>query len=279
MNSVIYSTIALVALGVGWFLIARSSKPVSPVVSSVFVQGIGIPMFAIFIPWADPQVSVSSIFPLIFIGVFQAFVMLALFAAMKHGDTGIVLPITDGYAIITTLLGIIFLHDNFSVMKLSGLVLITTGIILISINVTKKIALNKGVIEAVIAAIGNGIFFFLIGVVAKNSTWFVTALGVRIVITLALITIILVKKVDIRAEMKNLEWKFIISGALLDVIGFSFFNISLTVSSVSYSTLMISAQSLMIVILSYSILKEKVSNRQWIGVILALVGLVTLQIN
>lgn len=278
MEGLIFSLLSLVSLGTGWFLISRSTKTISPILSSLLIQLVGIPALLFIIPFIPLDLSIDSIWPILLIGVYESFVMLILFYAMKIGDTGVVLPITDGYAVITTILGVIFLQDEFSRFMALGFILLITGITLISVNITKKLTVKSGVIPALISAVGTGIYFFFIGLALENSNWFTMALFIRISISITLTIILLLKKLDIKSEIKNVEWKYIISGAILDVIGFSFYNIAVTSSTVSYSTIMISAQSLIIVILSYFFIKEKITIKQWIGVIIALFGLIVIQL-
>lgn len=284
MEAFTFSVLALFFLGTAWLFASKVSKDAPPLNSTFLFQLIGIPFFVLLLPWAPHDFAIQSLGPIAFVGVFEALVMILLFYALKIGDLGVVIPITDGYAVITVLLGAIFLSEPITAAKILGLVLIICGITLISTQINKNqlrtlLSLKQGVVPALLTAIGTGVFFFLVGLLARDTSWFIAALGIRIVITLTTFIMLVVSKVRLRELFSNISWKWLILGAALDVIGFSFYNIALAKTEVSYATLMISAQSLVTVSLGYFFMKEKVVSRQWIGIVIALAGLLALQLK
>ena len=129
-----------------------------------------------------------------------------------------------------------------------------------------------------LVAVGTGLYLFLVGLVARGSSWFVTALGIRIAISLTALMLLLVKRVSLKKLWQGVVWQWILPAAFLDVLGFSFYNMVVVQAEVSYATIMISAQSLITVLLGYFVLKEQVVRRQWAGIFLAIGGLVILQL-
>ncbi len=284
MMSFILSLVALVSLGTAWFFAARSSREMDPLSSSFAFQAVGIPFFLLFLPFINVQFNQDIILPIFLIGIFETFVMLALFYAMKIGDIGVVLPITDGYTIITVLLSFLFLNEIPTVFELTGVLLLMTGIFLVSTSINKTdikgfLNLRKGVVPALLVAIGTGVYFFLVGSVAKGGAWFEIALGIRVSISLTALAIILLKSINLKKMSKGIVWKLILPGAFLDVVGFSFYNMAIAQAGVSYSTAMISAQSLISVLLGAIVIKEKVYRQQWIGIFISLFGLLLLQVR
>jgi bacterial/archaeal transporter family protein len=284
MLAFVFSFLALISLAVGWFFAARSSKDMNPLVSTFLFQLVGVPMFLVLLPFAPAGINENIIIPILLIGIFETLVMLLLFKAMKEGDVSVVLPITDGYAVITAIIGVLFLKEILTTGNYIGMFLIFLGITLISTkiskgNLSKILEMKKGVTPALLAALGNGIFFVLVGLAARNSNWFVTALGIRIAISLTAFVILIVKRYDFKKIRQGVSWKWLLPAAFLDILGFSFYNMAVSISQVSYATLMISAQSLVIVLLGFFVLKEKVDRNQWIGVFATLVGLIILQIK
>lgn len=278
MTGFVYSSLALISLGFAWFLIARSTKTISSEFCAFLVQLVGIPFLVFMIPFTDNNLDGKSLTQIVLVGIFESFVMIALFYAMKVGNSGIVLPITDGYALITSILGIALLGEKSTTTKLLGLLILVLGIFFLSINLSKRIELNKGVLWAFVTALGNGLFFFFVGLLSDNASWLVVALGIRITITITFIPILFLRKVKIKKELKNIQWFILAPGAVLDAIGFSLYNLALARSDVGYSTLMISGQSVIIVILSYFVSKEKVTKLQIAGLMLALAGLLLIQL-
>jgi drug/metabolite transporter (DMT)-like permease len=203
---------------------------------------------------------------------------------MKIGDVSVVIPITDGYVIVTVILSMLFLREILPLTGIIGIILIITGISLIStsannLNLSNFFNFRKGALPAFLVAIGTGFYFFLVGTVSRGGNWFEVALGIRVAISLTAFAIILLKKIKLMELFKGIVWKWILPGAFLDVLGFTFYNIAISRAGVSYSTIMISAQSLVTVLLSYFFLKEKIYPRQWAGILTALFGLISLQIK
>ena len=283
MQGFIFASLSLLCLGIGWFFAARSSKDMSPLTSLFLFQLIGIPFFVLLLPWAPSGFDPSFLLPIILVGIFETFVMLLLFYAMRIGDVSVVMPVSGGYAAITMILGAMFLSEALTPGKVSGMALVLAGITLISTQVRTShmksiFSLRKGVLPALGAALGGGIYLFFIGIVVRGSNWFVTALGIRIAISFTALVILFLKRENVKQLFQNVSWKWIIPGALLDVLGFSFYNMAVSVGDVSYATVMISAQSLITVLLGFFILKETIAVRQWLGIGTAVVGLVLLQI-
>jgi drug/metabolite transporter (DMT)-like permease len=284
MVAFIFAILSLFSSAIAWFFAARASKDMGSLRSLFIFQLIGIPFFLFLLPWAPDQISLAnSWLPIMSVGIFETFVMLLLFHALKIGNVSVVIPITDGYAVITAILGFVFLHELITFGRLLGGILIVSGLSLISMKISqsnnlKLVNFNRGAIPAILAAIGTGIFFFAVGVTVRGSNWFVTSLGIRIAISLTAIILLLLKKDSLKGLWKDTSWKWILPAAALDVFGFSFYNIAVSKGDISYVTLIASPQSLITVLLGYIILKEKVSKIQWFGVLLALSGLVSLQI-
>lgn len=214
MTGFVYSSLALISLGFAWFLIARSTKTISSEFCAFLVQLVGIPFLVFMIPFTDNNLDGKSLTQIVLVGIFESFVMIALFYAMKVGNSGIVLPITDGYALITSILGIALLGEKSTTTKLLGLLILVLGIFFLSINLSKRIELNKGVLWAFVTALGNGLFFFFVGLLSDNASWLVVALGIRITITITFIPILFLRKVKIKKELKNIQWFILAPGAV-----------------------------------------------------------------
>lgn len=284
MTTFLFAFSALISLGVAWFFAARASKNMDPLTSLFTFQVTGVPFFLFLLPWAQFEVNFHSIIPIVLVGVFETFVMLLLFRALKLGDISVVIPISDSYVVVTVLLSILLLGESLTSPKIVGMILVMLGITLVSTKIrsselNKVFSIKKGVVSALLAAIGTGIYFFLVGMVVKGSNWFMTALGIRIAISITSFIILIAKRENMKKMWHGVVWKWILPGALLDVLGFSFYNIALSFSEVSYATIMISAQSLVTVLLGYFILKEKIISQQWIGIFTGLAGLIILQLK
>lgn len=276
------ATGSMLSTGVAWFLAGRIAKTVSPLVSTFLFQLIGIPFFILLFPFNTAPFAQVNIPGLLAVGCYETFIMLLLFRAMREGDLSVTLPIIDVYAIVTFALGIIFLHESFTLLKIVGVLIVFAGIVLLSTNVTLKnlgsvFSARRGVLPALLASLGTGVYFFWVTILVRTSGWFYTALVIRIAIAVTALAVLVIKKQVIKKTFVKLPWLWLIVGAALDVVAFSLYNAAVSIAETSYVTIITSTSSLVIVLLSVLILKEKLTRNQAIGVALAVGGLIILQ--
>lgn len=278
--SFILSLLSMLCIGIAWFLAARISKKLSPLGSTLLFQAIGVPFFLFLIPFNHVSLTQVNILGLLAVGVYETFVMLLVFRATKEGDAGIVVPVTNSYSLVTFFLGVMFLGESLTGIKLLAAGLTITGIALLSTDMSKirKIKFKQGILWAVLAAVGGGIYFYFVTILARGSGWFYTALIIRIAISAAAFLILVLKRQVKSLQFPGTPWLWLISGAVLDVVGFSLYNFAVMTAETSKVTVIMSASSLIIVILGAVFLKERLNRFQIAGAVCVVGGLMLLQI-
>src|SRR2546429_6965180 len=283
LTALILSTISMIVSGIVWFVAVKPIRQLGNLLALFLFQLLGIPLFFVFIPFM-PHVSTPPALPQIFLaGAFCAVLMLFLFHANKIGEAAIVNPVSRASVLVTTLLGIFFLHEMPNLFGFIGLVGVLGGIILLSLNLealrnTKSLQLFNGVPHALIFALGIGFYFLWISVLARQDGWFYTALGIRVSVTLVTLAALIVTKQNIRQVFRDVPWKWMLVAAFGDVIAFSFYSIAVSGYQVAYVTIITSASVLITALLAMIFLKEKLQPYQIFGLTIVVLGLIALQL-
>lgn len=275
--------VATCCFGTATFLASKSAKDLGAIQTLFLFQLLGIPAFLFLFPFAPSSVHVQLV-PILVIGIYQGLCMILWFYALKVGNVSIVSPVSEVYSLISVALGVVFLHESVGLLRFGGIGLVFIGVVLLGINFaelkkTKSIALYKGIVPALLYAVGVAIFFFFSVIAARQSGWFVSALGIRSAIVGVAFVILLAQKTQWREMVQNISWGWIGTAGMLDAIGFALFSLASTFSQVSYVTVVISAQSVVTVILSYFFFKEKLKFYQVVGLVGVVLGLVFLQLH
>lgn len=139
--------------------------------------------------------------------------------------------------------------------------------------------LLAGVVPALISALGTGVYFVGVGKSAREVGWFLTAIGIRVIMSIALGLSLGIRKV-VRTQVATngaVPWIFLVAAVVFDVLGFSLYNIAVQSHHVSYVSAITSAASLVTILLSWLCLKEKLARYQLAGALLIVAGLVLVQ--
>lgn len=126
--------IAMVLIGVHYFLVKLISPQVSGPVVGLFGCLVVIPaMFAHIYFTKTPLIPEQPIYLgyTLLIVLLLAVGVLTLYMAIQRGPVSVVMPIYGLNAMITALLGILFLHETVSVEKVLGLILAIAAIVLL----------------------------------------------------------------------------------------------------------------------------------------------------
>lgn len=276
--------IPMVCFGFMWFFTTKATKKMEPLQSLFLFQLIGIPMLLIIFPFASSVSKTIDLPLLIFIGILETFVMGLYFYALRIGELTIIGPINQANILVTFSLGILLLHESLIFFKILGVVAVLIGVILLSLQLhtmkkTKSLRLYRGVLPALLSAMGTGICYIFIDMAAKNSGWYYSALWIRTAITVTIFVIFLLQRKNIAAVFRHVPWGWIIPAAIFDVIGFCSFNYALSKYELSYVSVVIAGAPIITVTLAYLFLKEKLRYYQIIGLILVIFGLISLHLK
>ena len=136
-----------------------------------------------------------------------------------------------------------------------------------------------GVPHAFLSAIGTGLYLYALAIFSRANGWFLTVVTIRVTIATTTFLILLFQRKTLSSLWTQTPWKSIIAAAFLDVVCFSLYNYAISRYEVSSVTIITSLQAAVIVLFSWVVFKEKLNKQQIIGLIVALAGLVSLQLK
>lgn len=282
LQPLLISVIPALLFGTETFFLTKANRTMEVFRAQFIFQLIGIPLLLVIMPFITHQNN-SNISLIIGLGIWETFVFTLYFYALRIGKLAIIGTIFETYIVITVFLAVLFLHESLYLLKVIAILSVLFGIILLGFHLhdfkkTKKVNLLTGVIPALIAALGTGIYFFFVGISSRTNGWYSTALGIRIMIPLTIAAVFLIQRKKLSLLFKDIAWKWIIPGAICDVTAFSIYNYALTRYEVSYVAVIGAAAPIVSTVLAILLLKEKLTIFQIIGFILVIIGVICLNI-
>lgn len=277
------SVFVMVSWGIIGILVAKISRAVGALAAgfSIMLSALLLTIFIWPIFFSIPNVINWKAF--IMLGVLGGGVYALYCRLLRTNKVSIIVPITSTWAFISAGLGIFFLHESVSLLKILSMVLVIFGIVALSINWSsaRKKILSLFSFEtalALLAALGWGLYFFFLSPISKQTGWFLTTLLTRIFVTLTLFLLFLPQLRRKAVFLKKIPWKVLLSAAVLDVFAFTGFNLALSKYEVSFVSVIASASPLITVVLAAVLLKEKTIFIQKVGIALVLIGIIGLQL-
>lgn len=277
------SIFIMVSWGILGVLVAKISRAVGALTAGFLIM-LSALLLTIFIwPIFFSVPSIINWKAFIMLGVLGGGVY-ALYCRLLQTDrVSVVVPITSTWALVSAGLGIFFLRESVNPLKILSIVLVIFGIVILSINwsnVGGKISslFSPKTVPALLAALGWGFYFFFLGPLSRQAGWFFTTLLIRVFVTLTLFLLFLPQLRRKAVFFKKIPWKVLLTAAVLDVFAFTSFNLALSKYEVSFVSVVASAFPLITVILAAILLKEKTNLIQKVGIALAIVGIIGLQL-
>jgi len=226
------------------------------------------------------NVDSKSIIFLVLSGFATGGAWLCYFKALKIGDVNKVVPIDKSSIILTMLLSMIFLNEGFTIVKVCAMILIGIGTFLMIER--KQIASteskgNKWIIYAVLAAIFASLTAILgkIGIENVESN-LGTAIRTIVVLCMAWLIVLTQGK---HKEIKNIDkksWVFLGLSGLATGLSWLCFYSALQQGPVSVVLPIDKLSILVTIAFSFFILKEKLKKLPLIGLIMIVIGTLSL---
>jgi len=204
--------------------------------------------------------------------------LLTFYKALKLGKVGIIAPISNSSVILTILLSIIFFKESFGWMQLFSIILIISGILMISINFndfknSHLFNISSGVPFALISFVLWGFSFFLFKIP-------VTVLGPILTSFIIEFGILIFSIINIKVSKNYLKFPhinmliYIFFVAFFGTIGILFYNLGIKILDVSIISVLSFANPLVSTLYGKFVYNEKLSMLQYIAILLILIGII-----
>jgi drug/metabolite transporter (DMT)-like permease len=217
-------------------------------------------------------------------GVVNTFAMLAMYRSFELGKLSIVAPISASYPALTMLLAAAT-GEHLRPLRFVGLVLILIGVVIVArgeevpgdANAVDEKAppgqRHLGVGWALASALGFGFLFWILGIRAvpvagsAQTVWLI-----RLTCVILTAAVILLWRQPINAPRADAKW-FVLGMGFLDTGAYVLNNYGMRLEQVSVVSVLASLYGAVTVGLAATILGEKITRLQWLGVIGIFVGI------
>lgn len=203
---------------------------------------------------------------------------LLFYKGLELGNISIVSATINLWAVFTMLFAFIFLGQRLSGLQLLGVIMIISGVVLVSLRRSSSLTQNsllEGVRETVAAAILFGIFWNLSDVISDEIGWLTTTVSIKIGIIVFLLLFSLVVKRELTIASTTTQTKqMVVLVGVLEAAAVACFNWGLANGDVILVTPIASALTIVTITLAVVFLKEKLSRVQVLGIAVAVIGII-----
>lgn len=245
------------------------------------------------------RVSVAEVWVLVGVGAVGWLSYLAFYGALAIGPISVLSPIVSGYAAVTALLAVAFAGSHLSAMQAVAVAITIGGAMLASADV-KEILRAKlrrrsvlGVVLALCAMVLLGAFVFGVSYYRRRIGWLGPIFLARGFATLFLLGHVLATSArasgsrgephaiggeDGGLRIRPRVWLYAIVAvlALLDTGGYVCFNLGAGHASTAIVAAASAPYALVPIAMGVSVLRERPTGAQWLGVACVVVGVVVL---
>ena len=225
------------------------------------------------------ELTTKTLIFLILSGVATGLSWLCYFKALQLGNVNKVTPIDKSSTILTMILAMIFLGEKITILKIISIILIGIGTYLMieKKNDNKQAKDNKWLIFA----LGSAVFASLTSILGKIGINAVesnlgTAIRTIVVLIMAWVVVFITKKQNEIKEIDKKSWKFLLLSGLTTGLSWLCYYKALQDGEASIVVPIDKLSIIITISFSYFILKEKLNKKSLIGLILIIIGTLTL---
>ncbi len=278
---IIFAFTAFIAWGFGDFFAQKSIRRVGSWKSLFFDCCFGVFGLLIFVLKDIFLLSIGDMILLSLTSVVAISASLFDFEALKQGKISIIEPIIGLEIPLTVALSFILVHESMNIAQVIIIFFVFIGVILAitehHTELNNKTVFEKGVILALVGAICMALSNTLVGVSSREisplmTIWF-TDFFIAII---CMIYFIITKEYkDIFSKLKS-NAKIIIGHGVFDTSGYVAFAFSTLYIPIAITTTISEGYVALAAFLGLAISHEKIKKHQFIGVALAIMGVIAL---
>ncbi|MCW1968539.1 MAG: DMT family transporter [Anaerolineae bacterium] len=205
---------------------------------------------------------------------------LFFFKGFEKGNVSIIAATMNLWTVFTMFFAFVLMGQRLTAIQTVGVLLIIAGATLASMDWGRirhqPLQLSLGVKEAVIGAFFFGIFWNISELISEEIGWLTTTLLVKLGIVIFLLIFALAKRQTLGRLNSSAKVKamILLMGAI-EVGAVSLVNYGLTIGDAILITPIASALSVVTIMLAVVFLKDRVSKPQGLGIVMAIVDIVT----
>lgn len=286
MNTTIISILLGVAGMFGWgmydFLGGVFAKQIGPFKSLFWSQLAGLGAVCLFLLVSAPIFKISGLAVLLIAvaSILYSAGYLFFFKGLEIGNISLIAATMNLWAVFTMLFAFLFMGQRLSGLQTLGVALILAGVTVASLNWndmrSRTFQLSVGVKETVAGAFFFGVFWNVSEIVSEEIGWLFTTLFVKLGIILFLLVFSLFAKREIGLVKVSSKTKImLVIMGIVEAGAVAAVNYGLTIGDAILITPIASALSIVTIGLAILFLKDKITKLQTLGIITAILGIIT----
>lgn len=283
--AIVGGLVATFGFGLSDFFAKKTIDKIGSVKTLLYTQLVGSFFLITYflIDSSVPEFSPINVLYLFFFAIFNMVGYLALYQAFEKGKVSVVCPISASYPLLAAIVSFLFFGETFGWLKVMALFLVIVGIILASIDlgdIKKKAglgALSKGVPEAMVVFVIFGIYNPFWDRFLSTGGWIFWVILIRIILFVLLVIFIKFKKTGMGVSGGSI-WIWLLIISLFEAVA-TFGNtwgLHASVNTTSIVAALTSTYPVVVAIMAYAFLKEKLKVNQYLGMVLILAGVLIL---
>lgn len=210
---------------------------------------------------------------LILSGISNTLLWIFYFKALDLGTVSKVTPIDKTSIILTLILSSIFLNEKITEIKVFSIILILVGTLLTIKRENKNSKDNKWILYAVLTAIFTSTTTILSKIGIENTNTSLTTFLRTVIVLLVLTAITLIKKKYKNIKKLNKKnYLYIVLSGISTSLSWLFYFASLSIGEASIVFPIEKLSLVVSIIVSCIFLKEKLSKKQILGIVIIVLG-------
>ena len=286
MLAVIFAVFTQVGYGVGDIFAALASRKLGSLIASFWISLFGLLIFSfglILFRENYDDLSLSTVILNIGLAILLGFSFLSFLQALKIGNAPLVGTVAGSFPAVSVIVAIVFFNERPSLIQIATMIVILLGIVFSSLDINelrrRGARFDKAILLAIFSMVGWGVYYSVIRVPFEYYGWYLSNyISILIGALMFFFLLFWKKQLSIKPIQDKVGLKYTLSCSTL-VNGATFsFNYALSVGATSVVVPIAGSYPALFVYLSHRIFKEKLTRQQVFGIVLALVGIVSLAI-
>lgn len=284
MVAILFALLAFVGWGTGDIFGGLVARKVGGYSSAVLNYILCIVLASFYIPFALPElrgITLGTVFWLAFLFPIGIIPLVTLYEGMTRGNASLVGTVAGSFGALVAILSVLFLKESLNPLQVVSIIAVLVGLVLSSLNLKnfklRQLLTDKGLPFALISLVTWAIYFTFVKIPIRQIGWFWPAYiswwGFPLVLLYLRMKSI---KISIPKEGKNLV--FILANGLLSVIALFSFNLAVSRGQSSIITPISSSYPALFALLAYFVFKDRLSKQQIVGMVVTLVGIISLSL-
>lgn len=282
-QGVLFGILSMVGWGLADFFVAKAMQEIdvlralfwSQLIGSVLLAVVAVTFFRI------PAVSVINAGLLLVTGLLMTAAYLAYYRGLQVGKVAVISPITASWAMLTTLISVVFLGEVLTPLQTGAVAVIIGGTVLTAFQWHNLKELNwqnyeVGIEYALVGLVGWGVGFAIVDVLVAELGWLapIMLFKVLIVAYLFVYTVVTGSGLSFPAEER---WTVTLVG-VFGAAAYAAFGFGITLEYTAIVAPIAAAFPMVTVILARIVFKENVDWNQWLGIAAVISALVLLSL-